>query len=102
MQTTSYNMLVNAAGQLMQQHAFDHLPDEKINRIRQSFQRLANAKTSQADKAKHSSELLGLCSEADLYNDTATPQALQQWFAVVNCFGLENHNPTSLNEKETK
>lgn len=95
-------MLVNAAGQLMQQHAFDHLPDEKINRIRQSFQRLANTQTSQADKAKHSSELLGLCSEADLYNDTATPQALQQWFAVVNCFGLENDNPTSLNEKEAK
>ncbi|MFX8696418.1 hypothetical protein ABTM58_20415, partial [Acinetobacter baumannii] len=74
MQNSTYRMLVNATGQLMQQHAFDHLSDEKLNRIRQSFQRLANEKTTTAEKNKHGNELLNLCSEADLFNDTATQQ----------------------------
>ncbi|MDE3143517.1 MAG: hypothetical protein KGL19_05145 [Bacteroidota bacterium] len=41
MKTRSEQLLVNAAGQLMHDHAFDHLSDEKLNRIRQSFKRLS-------------------------------------------------------------
>jgi hypothetical protein len=29
MKTKNHQLLVNAAGQLMQEHAFDHLSDEK-------------------------------------------------------------------------
>ena len=89
MQNTSISMLVNAAGQLMQQHAFDHLPDEKLSRIRQSFQRLANEQISNEEKRNYGNELLDLCSEADLFNETVTPQGMQQWFAVMNCFGMK-------------
>ncbi|MBN8838040.1 MAG: hypothetical protein J0I09_12325 [Sphingobacteriia bacterium] len=100
MQNTTYSMLVNAAGQLMQQHAFDHLSDDKLSRIRQSFQRLSNEKASTQEKLKHGNELLSLCGEADLFNDMATPQALQQWFAVVNCFGLEQEQKVVCRQEE--
>jgi len=99
MKTRTHQLLVNAAGQLMQDHAFDHLPDEKINRIRQSFQRLADDQTSLNDRMKHQNELLDLCSEADLYTETATPQSLQQWYAVMHCFGLHGEHSTTVNEE---
>ena len=89
MKTQTEQLLVNAAGQLMHEHAFDHLSDEKLNRIRESFKRLSDNKTSRVDRTKHQNDLLGLCREADLYTETTTPQLLQQWFAVMNCFSLQ-------------
>lgn len=101
MRTRSELLLVNAAGKLMHDHAFDHLSDEKLNRIRQSFKRLADNKTSQLDRTKHQNELLDLCSEADLYTETTTPQSLQQWYAVMHCFGLDaDHSTVSSEETE--
>ena len=43
MKTTSYQMLVNAAGQLMQQHAFDHLSDEKLSRMHSCIRQLGQS-----------------------------------------------------------
>jgi hypothetical protein len=86
MKTTSYQLLVNAAGQLMQQHAFDHLSDEKLSRIQSCFRRIGES-ASNADMAIAESELLSLCSEANLYVETATTQSLHQWYAAMSCFG---------------
>ena len=99
MKTRSEQLLVNATGQLMHDHAFDHLSDEKLNQMRQSFKRLADKKTSLKDRAKHQVALLGLCSEADLYTETTTPQSLQQWYAVMHCFGLNADQITSVPEE---
>ena len=100
MQNNNYNMLVDAAGQLMQQHAFDHLPDEKLTCLRESFKKLVDNEITSVQKQKHGNDLLNLCSEADLYTETATQQGLQQWYALMNCFGIEN-NAGILNEAET-
>jgi len=40
MKTNSYQLLVNATGQLLQQHAFDHLSDEKLFRMNQCLHEL--------------------------------------------------------------
>ncbi|OIR05661.1 hypothetical protein GALL_120950 [mine drainage metagenome] len=72
----------------MHDHAFDHLSDEKLNRIRQSFKRLSDSRISLRDRTRHQNELLDLCSEADLFTETTSQQSLQQWYAVMNCFGL--------------
>ncbi len=85
MKTTSYELLVNAAGQLMQQHAFDHLSDEKLSRMQSCFRRIGES----ADKTKMAiaeTELLSLCSEANLYVETTTTQSLHQWYAAMSCF----------------
>ncbi|HEX7692076.1 MAG TPA: hypothetical protein VF408_06790 [Sediminibacterium sp.] len=86
MKTTSYQLLVNAAGQLMQQHAFDHLSDEKLSRMQSCMRRLGESRGK--PEASLETELLNLCSEANLYVETATPQSLQQWVAAMSCFGL--------------
>jgi len=99
MKTRSEQLLVNAAGQLMHDHAFDHLSDEKLNQMRQSFKRLADKKTSQPDRAKHQNALLDLCTEADLFTETTTPQSLQQWYAIMHCFGLNTDQITSVPEE---
>jgi len=99
MQNNTYHMLVNAAGHLMQEHAFDHLPDEKLNRLRQSFRRLASSKTSSSEKQKHGNELLNICSKADLFTETATQQSLQQWYTVMNCLGVSS-NTAVIDESE--
>lgn len=99
MKTRSEQLLVNAAGQLMHDHAFDHLSDEKLNRIRQSFKRLSDNKTSLLDRTKHQNELLDLCSEADLFTETTSQQSLQQWYAVMNCFGLNGGRISSTEEE---
>jgi hypothetical protein len=99
MKTRTEQLLVNAAGQLMHDHAFDHLSDEKLNRIRESFKRLSDNKTSPIDRTKHQNSLLDLCSEADLYTETTTPQLLQQWFAVMNCFSLQGDQSTVTQEE---
>ncbi len=84
MKTTSYQLLVNAAGQLMQQHAFDHLSDEKLSRMHSCIRRIGGSSGS----VEVETEFLSLCSEANLYVETTTTQSLHQWFAAMSCFGL--------------
>ena len=86
MKTTSYELLVNAAGQLMQQHAFDHLSDEKLSRMHSCFRRIGES-ADNAAMASAETELLSLCSEANLYVESATTQSLHQWYAAMSCFG---------------
>lgn len=89
MKTTSYELLVNAAGQLMQQHAFDHLSDEKLSRMHSCFRRIGTtANNAVLNDAEN--ELLSLCSEANLFVETATTQSLHQWYAAMSCFGMMN------------
>ncbi len=87
MKTTSYELLVNAAGQLMQQHAFDHLSDEKLSRMYSCF-RCIGESADTAEIADAESDLLSLCSEANLYVETATPQSIHQWHTAMSYFGL--------------
>ena len=87
MKTTSYDLLVNAAGQLMQQHAFDHLSDEKLSRLQSCFRCLGESVDS-AEITSAETELLNLCGEANLYVETTTPQSIQQWHAAMSYFGL--------------
>lgn len=87
MRTTSYELLVNAAGQLMQQHAFDHLSDEKLSRMHRCIRRIGETEDN-TEMADAETELLSLCSEANLYIDTTTTQSLHQWYAAMSCFGM--------------
>jgi hypothetical protein len=89
MKTKSSHLLVNAAGQLLQQHAFDHLSDEKLSRMNRCISKL-NQHHLALDRSHLEAELLELCCEANLYTETATPQTLQQWFAVMNSFGKQD------------
>lgn len=86
MKTNSYSLLVNAAGQLLQQHAFDHLPDEKLLRMNSCLHKLG-CLSSTEDLRLVEVELLKYCRQANLYIETATPQSLQQWYAAMSCFG---------------
>ena len=86
MKTKSYSLLVNATGQLLQQHAFDHLPDEKLSRMNSCLHRLGNQQ-NRTDLTQVEMELLSYCREANLFVDTTTPQSLQQWYAVMSCYG---------------
>lgn len=97
MNTTSYELLVNAAGQLMQQHAFDHLSDEKLSKMQSCFRRLGETTgtNDSAAKADAETELLSLCSEVNLYVESATTQSLHQWYAAMSCFRLPA-NPSGL------
>lgn len=79
-------MLVNAAGQLMQQHAFDHLSDEKLSRMHSCIRKIGAA-GQRENMADTEHELLSICDEANLYVETTTPQSLQQWFTAMSCFG---------------
>ena len=83
MKTTSYELLVNAAGQLMQQHAFDHLSDEKLSRMHSCIRRIGETDDN-AEMAVAETELLLLCSEANLYVETTTTQSLHQWYAAMS------------------
>ncbi|NCI47059.1 hypothetical protein [Sediminibacterium soli] len=85
MKTTSYQLLVNAAGQLMQQHAFDHLSDEKLSRMHSCLRRIGES--AGKPEAAVETEFLSLCGEANLFVETATPQSLQQWVTAMSCFG---------------
>ncbi|MFN3665062.1 MAG: hypothetical protein ACK4S0_02825 [Sediminibacterium sp.] len=86
MKNSSYQLLVNAAGQLLQQHAFDHLSDEKLSRMNSCLHKLGQ-QSSNADLRSVETELLNYCREANLYVETATPQSLHQWYAAMSCFG---------------
>ena len=98
MKTTSYEMLVNAAGQLMQQHAFDHLSDEKLSRMHSCFRRIGKSGDN-AEMASAETELLSLCSEVNLYVETATTQSIHQWYAAMSCFGLTATHPVVMFEE---
>ena len=98
MKTTSYALLVNAAGQLMQQHAFDHLSDEKLVRMHSCIRRIGES-PCHTEMKEAESELLSLCSEANLYVETTTPQSLHQWFAAMSCFGLAATQPVAVSEE---
>lgn len=86
MKKTSYSLLVNAAGQLLQQHAFDHLSDEKLLRMNSCLHKLGRQLLSE-DLKSVETELLTYCREANLYVETTTPQSLHQWYAAMSCFG---------------
>lgn len=86
MKTRSCTLLVNATGQLLQQHAFDHLSDEKLSRMNSCLHKLGNQEQHD-DVRKIEYELLNYCKEANLYVETATPHSLQQWFAVMSSYG---------------
>lgn len=98
MKTTSYELLVNAAGQLMQQHAFDHLPDEKLSRMYSCFRCIGESADNKA-VAGAETELLNLCSEANLYVETATPQSLHQWHTAMSYFGLTTQQAIAVSEE---
>ena len=86
MKTNSSELLVNATGQLMQQHIFDHLSDEKLAKMNSCLQKLGNQNSAfMADKLEQ--QLVDLFGEADLYNESTTPQSLHQWQAVMSCYG---------------
>jgi hypothetical protein len=86
MKTTSYSLLVNATGQLLQQHAFDHLSDEKLSRMNSCLHKLGSQPATE-DLRSVETELLTYCREANLYVETTTPQSLHQWYAAMSCFG---------------
>ena len=87
MKTVSYELLVNAAGQLIQQHAFDHLTDEKMSRMYSCFRCIGESENNE-EIAGAESDLLSICSEANLYVETATPQSIHQWQTAMHYFGL--------------
>jgi hypothetical protein len=99
MKTTSYELLVNAAGQLIQQHAFDHLSDEKLSRMYSCFRKIGES-DNQEELASTESELLSLCSEANLYVETTTPQSLHQWHQAMSYFGLTAASAPATEEGE--
>ncbi len=86
MKRKSCSLLINAAGQLLQQHAFDHLSDEKLLRINSCLHKLGQ-QSSAEDVRLAETELLKYCREVNLYVETATPQSIHQWYAAMSCFG---------------
>jgi hypothetical protein len=85
MKTNSSELLMNATGQLMQQHIFDHLSDEKLAKMNSCLQKLGNHSSLGKDHVEK--ELFDLFGEADLYSETTTPQSLHQWQSVMSYFG---------------
>lgn len=98
MKTTSYELLVNAAGQLMHQHAFDHLSDEKLSRMHSCIRRIGESGDN-TEMANAETELLSLCSEANLFVETTTTQSLHQWHAAMSYFGLMATQPPTISEE---
>jgi hypothetical protein len=86
MKTNSSELLVNATGQLLQQHIFDHLSDEKLAKMNSCLQKLGNQNSALVTDHLEQ-ELVDLFGEADLYAETTTPQSLHQWQAVMSCYG---------------
>lgn len=86
MKTNFHRLLVNATGQLMHEHAFDHLSDEKLSRMNKCLRQL-NQTGLIANHSNVEHELIALCSEANLYTETASPKSVHQWLFVMNCIG---------------
>ena len=86
MKTNSSELLVNATGQLMQQHIFDHLSDEKLAKMNSCLQKLGNH--NPAFVADHlEQQLFDLFGEADLFDESITHQSLHQWQSVMSFYG---------------
>lgn len=86
MKTYYYHLLVTAAGQLIQEHAFDHLSDEKLLRMNRCMNQLNNLEINSNNHIAQN-ELLQLCSEANLYTETTSFQSMQKLLSVMNVFG---------------
>jgi hypothetical protein len=86
MKTNSSELLVNATGQLMQQHIFDHLSDEKLAKMNACLQQLGNHNSALVAN-RLEQQLFDLFGEADLFAETTTPQSIHQWQSVMSCFG---------------
>jgi len=93
------SLLVNAAGQLMQQHAFDHLSDDKLSRMSNCMRQLLQDEISIRERKEREEELLNLCLEADLYDESATMQSLHQWQTAISYYGL-SAEPVMLVQEE--
>ena len=98
MKTTSYQLLVNAAGQLMQQHAFDHLSDEKLSRMHSCIRRIGESGDNN-EMANAEKEFLSICSEANLFVETTTTQSLHQWHTAMSYFGLMAKQSQGISEE---
>jgi hypothetical protein len=99
MRTNFCHLLVNAAGQLMQEHAFDHLSDEKLSRMNQCLRQL-NQSGFSAIRTVAEKDLLQLCGEANLYTETSTPKSIHQWLTVMNVAGKSIIPYSGLPEEE--
>ena len=85
MKTYYYHLLVTAAGKLIQEHAFDHLSDEKLLRMN----RCKNESNNRAITSNNyiaENELLQLCIKANLYFETTSFQSMQKLLSVMNVF----------------
>jgi hypothetical protein len=82
------SLLVNAAGQLMQQHAFDHLSDDKLSRMNNCMRQLLHDDISIKERKEKEEELLNFCLEADLYDESVTMQSLHKWQTAISYYGL--------------
>jgi len=80
-------MLLQATGCLMQHHAFDHLPENKLSRIRQCMNQTSHKPSDNALMHSQQNDLLELFCEADIFSETITPQSLDQWLATMHYFG---------------
>ncbi len=99
MKTLNHNLLVNAAGQLMQEHAFDHLSDEKLAKMNKCIRDL-NLHGLAKKKSIAEIELLQLCAEANLYTETASPHSVHQLLSVMHRFGISAMPDLGLMESE--
>lgn len=99
MKTNFHRLLVNATGQLMHEHAFDHLSDEKLSRMNTCMRQL-NQSGLIVNNSIVEYELLELCREANLYIETASPHSVQQWLFVMNCIGNDSTKIADCLEEE--
>jgi hypothetical protein len=99
MKTKQYSLLVNAAGQLMQEHAFDHLSDEKLAKMNRCIRDL-NQYGLGNQQSKAEMELLQLCTEANLYTETASAYSVHQLLTVLHQFGKRAMPDLGLMESE--
>ncbi len=86
MKKIKQQLLVSSTGKLLQEHAFDHLSDEKLGRMNSCLSKL-NKTALCTELVAVENELLELYGEANLYNETASPAAMHQWFTVMSNFG---------------
>ena len=86
-------ILVTITGKLLQDHAFDHLSDENISRLRESFNKLSQMNSSLKEHAKHQNDLLHFYTDADIYSDTSSQQSVHNWCRIMAMYGksLEHH-----------
>ncbi len=92
-------LLVNAAGQLMQEHAFDHLSNDKLSRMNNCMRQLLQDEITIRERKERENELLNFCLEADLFDESVTIQTLHQWQTAISYYGL-SAEPVMLMQEE--